>query len=108
MNAGVFAVASAGGATVTNSGSITVVSGSDAAVGVFARADYGTASVTSSGDIEASSAYLAYGVIARGADAVVVLGLQPRRRGQCGGVAHEITSPVRLAMRTLAPSLLIW
>lgn len=71
QSAGVFAVASAGDASVTNSGSITVVSGSDAAVGVFARADYGTASVTSSGDIEASSAYLAYGVIARGADAVI-------------------------------------
>lgn len=69
--AGVFAVASAGDATVTNSGSIAAVSGNGAAVGVFARADYGTANVTSSGDIEVSSPYLAYGVIARGADAVV-------------------------------------
>lgn len=71
QSAGVFAVAGEGNAKVTNSGDIAVASGSDVAVGAFARANNGTASVTNSGDIEATSAYAAYGVMARGKTAVV-------------------------------------
>jgi outer membrane autotransporter protein len=71
QSVGVFAVAGQGDVAASNSGDISVASGSDAAIGIFGRADYGTASVTNSGDIEAASGYLAYGVLARGNDAVV-------------------------------------
>ncbi len=77
QSAGVFAIAQQGNTSVDNSGTVDVVSANDAAVGVFARADNGTASVTNSGDISAHSgagAYpgdVAYGVIARGTDALV-------------------------------------
>ncbi|WP_374248407.1 hypothetical protein [Thermomonas sp.] len=77
QSVGVFAVAKQGNTSVDNSNTINVVSADNAAVGVFARADNGTASVTNSGDISAHSGAgsypgdVAYGVIARGADALV-------------------------------------
>lgn len=71
QSAGVFAVAAQGDVGATNSGDISIASGGDAAIGIFGRADHGTASVTNSGDIEAVSGYVAYGVLARGAEVVV-------------------------------------
>lgn len=77
QSVGVFGVAQQGSTTVDSSGVIDITSGNGAAVGVFARADNGTAKVTNSGDISAISGggnyagTVAYGVIARGTDALV-------------------------------------
>ncbi len=78
QSVGVFALAQAGDASVTSSGSISAVTGGNVAVGVFARADYGSASVTNSGDIVTSvdgvngyTGVAAYGVLARGGYAEV-------------------------------------